>query len=361
MTLTINSKYIKDKENLNSTKTSAFKELIIRANKVLNTTKAPFHSVIYKTETPPSGDKHDYMSLAPYWWPDYRANTYVPRDGEINPASKTMEYDGARIENFANELMDLALAFEMTGEFRYKNHGELLLRTWFLANETKMNPNLKFAQCIPGLSSSSLEGTGGRGVGLIDARHFAIIIDSLLLLQVHNVEDYREWFKEYHLWLVNSNHSKEEDAQNNAHGTFYDAHVTLLALFLDAKELALMRVLRAASRIELQMDIRGQQPNEELRKDDKYWKCMNLCEFMKLVNYGKYVDTVVWNSKLLKSVDLLALEFCNEPDKFTSESQNLLISILLQTRQEYGSRVEVDNALKMLMAVNSRAREWLLY
>src|SRR5439155_23578543 len=22
-----------------------------------------------KSETPPSGDKHDYMSLSPYWWP----------------------------------------------------------------------------------------------------------------------------------------------------------------------------------------------------------------------------------------------------------------------------------------------------
>ena len=27
-------------------------------------------SVMDKTITPPSGDKHDYMSQAPYWWPD---------------------------------------------------------------------------------------------------------------------------------------------------------------------------------------------------------------------------------------------------------------------------------------------------
>src|SRR5258708_26203582 len=32
-------------------------------------------SVINKVVTPPSGDKHDYLSLAPYWWPDpARAN-----------------------------------------------------------------------------------------------------------------------------------------------------------------------------------------------------------------------------------------------------------------------------------------------
>ena len=28
------------------------------------------YSVMDEDETPPSGDKHDYMSLAPYWWPD---------------------------------------------------------------------------------------------------------------------------------------------------------------------------------------------------------------------------------------------------------------------------------------------------
>ena len=27
-------------------------------------------SVMDKAITPPSGDKHDYMSQAPYWWPD---------------------------------------------------------------------------------------------------------------------------------------------------------------------------------------------------------------------------------------------------------------------------------------------------
>ena len=29
----------------------------------------PF-SVMQKTRVPPSGDKHDFLTLAPYWWPD---------------------------------------------------------------------------------------------------------------------------------------------------------------------------------------------------------------------------------------------------------------------------------------------------
>lgn len=28
------------------------------------------YTVVNKAVLPPSGDKHDYMSMAPYWWPD---------------------------------------------------------------------------------------------------------------------------------------------------------------------------------------------------------------------------------------------------------------------------------------------------
>ena len=45
-------------------------------------------SVMHKEFTPPSGDRHDYVSLAPYWWPNPNTHNglpYVRRDGEINP------------------------------------------------------------------------------------------------------------------------------------------------------------------------------------------------------------------------------------------------------------------------------------
>ena len=45
-------------------------------------------SVMDKGVTPPSGDKHDYMSQAPYWWPDPTkpdGSPYIRKDGERNP------------------------------------------------------------------------------------------------------------------------------------------------------------------------------------------------------------------------------------------------------------------------------------
>jgi hypothetical protein len=44
----------------------ALKKLIADADKALAVTPP---SVVRKTKVPPSGDKHDYMSIAPYFWP----------------------------------------------------------------------------------------------------------------------------------------------------------------------------------------------------------------------------------------------------------------------------------------------------
>ena len=53
-------------------------------------TAGPF-SVTTKEVVPPSGDKHDYMSQAPYWWPDPKSTNglpYIRRDGERNRGSE---------------------------------------------------------------------------------------------------------------------------------------------------------------------------------------------------------------------------------------------------------------------------------
>src|SRR3954447_23045086 len=63
----------------------ALSELIKNADESLQ--NGPY-SVVYKEKTPPSGNKHDYMSVGPYWWPDSsKANglPYIRKDGQINP------------------------------------------------------------------------------------------------------------------------------------------------------------------------------------------------------------------------------------------------------------------------------------
>ena len=74
-------------------------------------------SVIDKEFVPPSGDKHDYASLSPYWWPDPSkpdGKPYIRKDGEFNP--ERQKYDQPRIDALSSAVGSLSLAYYFTGE-----------------------------------------------------------------------------------------------------------------------------------------------------------------------------------------------------------------------------------------------------
>ena len=134
-------------------------------------------SVMEKSQTPPSGDKHDYMSLARYFWTDPTKSDglpYIQRDGETNPEIKSIS-DQENLQQLIKSVHTLGLAYFFTANEDYAEHATKILRTWFLNPETKMNPNLNFAQAVKGKSD-------GRSWGLIDVRGFADLIDGVGLL-----------------------------------------------------------------------------------------------------------------------------------------------------------------------------------
>ena len=64
-----------------------------------------------KEKTPSSGDKHDYMSQARYFWPDPAKPDglpYINRDGISNPELNKL--DRNRLGTTANRITTLALA-----------------------------------------------------------------------------------------------------------------------------------------------------------------------------------------------------------------------------------------------------------
>ena len=83
-TLAQNRRIIADKSDLK--KVAAFQNLKQKADKVL--IEGKLYTVMHKKQVPPSGDKHDYMSIGSYWWPDPSKPNglpYIRKDGERNP------------------------------------------------------------------------------------------------------------------------------------------------------------------------------------------------------------------------------------------------------------------------------------
>jgi hypothetical protein len=271
----------------------AVAELRAEADKVLD--KGPW-TVVDKKLTPPSGDKHDYMSVGPYWWPDPTkpdGKPYIRKDGKVNPERNG--YDNVGLSHTVKNSSVLALAWYYTGDERYASHAATLLRTWFIDPKTRMNPNLNYGQAIPGRCE-------GRGIGIIDTGCLIGAIDTALLLELSAAwtdEDalaLRAWFAEYLSWLRDSKNGKEEDKTHNNHGTWYDAQVASFAIYTGQPELA-RTVLEVAKkrRITPQIKADGTQPHELARTNSWGYSNMNLRGFFIMAALGKHVGVDLWS------------------------------------------------------------------
>lgn len=278
------------------------------------------YSVTYKTKIPPSGDKHDYMSMGPYWWPNPDTENglpYIRRDGVVNP--EVAEYrDKSELYNFTHFTFVLGLAYYFSGEERYASKASEWIKVWFDDDATKMNPNFKFAQGIPGI-------TKGRGTGLIEARHFRLLIESINLMKRSEslTEQLRtevtEWFKEYFNWLTSSEEGLEESEAKNNHGTWYDALAISIAIFIGDKEYAMKKIEEVKrKRIDKQIKSDGSQPHELARTKSLSYSTFNLEALFAIALEAKKLGIDLWNysrkdkGSLRKAIDYLIPYYVKE-------------------------------------------------
>lgn len=268
-------------------------------------------SVMDKAVVPPSGDKHDYMSQAPYWWPDPAKPDglpYVRRDGERNPEINRIS-DHDNLGRVINAVATLGLAYHLTGHERYAAHAARLLRVWFLDPATRMNPHLQFGQGIPGI-------TLGRGIGIIETRNLGDLLDGVVLLAGSpawtpaDSAGLQAWMRAYATWLVESPHGRDESDNGNNHETWYDVQVAALALYTGQRDLARRTLETSRMRIGRQIEPDGRQPRELARTRAFDYSAMNLSGFFALAALGERVGVDLWNHRTPDGRSLRqALEF----------------------------------------------------
>jgi len=273
---------------------TAYKQLIKDADKKAMEFEPV--SVLEKTATPPSGDKHDYMSLAPYWWPDSSKAgglPYIRKDGQTNPEVKDYK-DKDNMPKLCENVYMLALAYYFSGNNSYAEHAAKLLRTWFLGPATKMNPNMNFSQAVKGTND-------GRGAGLIDSRHLIKLIDAIGLLKsskswkTEDQKGMQKWFADFLNWMQTSKNGLDElDALNN-HGAWYDAQRLSMALFIDSSDLAKKIILNTEHRLDTQIDKDGLFPAEMARTISMHYTCFAMDAFFNIAHMAERTGIDFWN------------------------------------------------------------------
>lgn len=189
--------------------------IMVTAESVMG--KAPRHVTEAFCERS-QGGAHDFYSEGDYWWPDTEnpEGPYIRRDGMSNPDNFVDHRLAMR--DMSLTVAALTAAFKISGDPKYAEEAINHLNTWFINPDTRMNPNMAYAQAIKGR-------VPGRGVGLIDGIHLVeparciMVLHDRGQLDLAVFEQYKLWFKEFLTFMTTHEYGIDERDRKNNHGT----------------------------------------------------------------------------------------------------------------------------------------------
>ncbi|PFH51147.1 hypothetical protein AMATHDRAFT_143319 [Amanita thiersii Skay4041] len=266
-------------------------------------------SVTSKPFNAPSGDKHDYMSWAPYWWPDcskvgnttvlppeevWKRCPYKSRDGQFNPDVRLVNNVGA-FQNFSDAVLYNSLAWVLVVV--------KFIKTWFLDEDTRMNPNLNYAQMQRGP-----DGQTGSHTGVLDLKSMSKVVSGILLLREGKSSAWTPdidaqmvaWSKEYITWLETAHIAIEEAHAENNHGTFYYNQLAALKILVNDMNGA-KNVTDAYFKQQYlsQINANGEQPLEAARTRPYHYRAYNLAAMITNARLSQYAtkNSDVWRAQ----------------------------------------------------------------
>lgn len=227
-------------------------------------------SITYYKAKLSEGGIHDFYSNGDYWWPDPNKADglpYIQRDGQSNPDN--FSDHRLALRQLRNAVAALASAYALNSQEEYARKAVILLKVFFLDEATRMNPNLLYAQAIPGRVS-------GRGIGIIDTLHLAevsiaiIALDKSEAMTLEINSGLKKWFTEYSEWMTTHPYGVTEMNAKNNHSVAYMVQLAAFSkLTGDTQKLELCRKHYKELFLPKQMATDGSFP-QELRRTKPY-------------------------------------------------------------------------------------------
>ncbi|HUB77719.1 MAG TPA: alginate lyase family protein [Bryobacteraceae bacterium] len=270
-------------------------------------------------------DVHEYYTEAPYYWlnPDNPTGPYLREDGHSNPAR--IVANQTAMNAMGNAVFSLGVASFLLDNPAYGKRAAAVIHTWFVNPRTRMNPDLDYAQSIPGVNN-------GRGSGVVDGRDLIRAIQGMEFLEQTNDWSVRDqaavhrWFEEYLRWLLTSRNATDEQKSGNNHASWWAAEVAAVGSFLDdpkAQQLAFN--FYRDYLLPRQIMPNGSAPHEEVRARSLRLSSLNLDAFSTLCriaqvhgNAGLWAVRARSGASIASALDYLS-PFLDDPKKWSRE------------------------------------------
>ncbi|KAF8801252.1 hypothetical protein BYT27DRAFT_7115572 [Phlegmacium glaucopus] len=284
-------------------------------------------SVTYKKLKPPSGDMHDYMSFAPYWWPQadclskkknlkpeqiWTECPYVVKDGKVNPDTLLVPDFGA-FQNMSEAVLynTIAWTFGTPKNSTFEANAVRFIRTFFLDAATKMNPNVNYGQMRRGHAHNVGSHTGlmkpfGPGHKIYkghfnksETKALTKIVSAILLLREAKSSAWTTdldnqmitWSKAYITWIQTAPIALTEEAALNNHATFYYNQLGAMQILVgDLAGATKSLNTFFDGKFMTQIKKNGEQPLEAARTRSFHYRTFNLCGLITNGRLLRYAD-----------------------------------------------------------------------
>lgn len=289
--------------NLNNSKSKKIKSqinnLVSMANKLLKVKNYP--TVTDKTILVSKGEnKHDFASMTPYLWSDPSSKSgYIVKDGVDNPERlNSKKFDAVRLNKMVSDLNTLSIAYAITGNKAYAKQATNFLKVWFIDNQTKMNPNMKYAEIFV----NSKGETYFSGSSMISAIPFISVVNDIYLIEnskylsSNDNKALKEWFGAFANWLLAQKPGGLDRLRIDNHGTWLQAELATFYEFAGQYDKAL-NALKAVGpdAIFPQIKKNGKIPSALIRTKSVAYTEFNLEAFITLATMGEKLGVPIWN------------------------------------------------------------------